>query len=135
VVNSTVVRRDIMRVEEEPFLHCLCVNRLLESQQYILHRLKLVTGVEISTRPVNTSGRPGKQSIKIRRTAAAAQYSATFRLSTVMAMEGKSNDKNKGYAMLWRLECRKTSKKLPELLFGSTATSQSIQALGVPTRR
>ena len=46
-----------------------------------LHRLKLVTGVDISTRLVNKSGRAGKNTIRSRRTAAAALKSAVFRLS------------------------------------------------------
>jgi hypothetical protein len=46
-----------------------------------LHLLKLVTGVDISTRPVSKSGRLGKKVIKSRRTAAAAPKRAAFRLS------------------------------------------------------
>jgi hypothetical protein len=43
--------------------------------------LKLVTGVEISTRPVSNSGSPGKEVKRQIRTAAAAPRSAAFRLS------------------------------------------------------
>lgn len=53
-----------------------------------LHLLKLVTGVEISTRPVNRSGRPGKEVNSRRRTAAAAPKSAAFRLSMFILKSG-----------------------------------------------
>lgn len=43
-----------------------------------LHLLKLVTGVDISTRPVNKSGRPGKEVKSKSRTAAAAPNMAPF---------------------------------------------------------
>jgi hypothetical protein len=46
-----------------------------------IHLLKLVTGVDISTRPVNRSGSPGNEVKRRSRTAAAAPKSATFLLS------------------------------------------------------
>lgn len=51
----------------------------------LLHLLKLVTGVDISTRAVRRSGRPGKPVKSSRRTAAAAPKSAAFLLSIFMA--------------------------------------------------
>lgn len=48
------------------------------------HLLKLVTGVEISTRAVNRSGRPGKEEKRRSRTAAAAPKMAAFLLSIVI---------------------------------------------------
>ena len=46
--------------------------------------MKLVTGVEISTRPVNKSGSPGNDMKRRRRTAAAAPNRAAFLLSIFM---------------------------------------------------
>lgn len=43
-----------------------------------LHLLKLVTGVDISTRAVNRSGRPGKEVKRRSRTAAAEANRVTF---------------------------------------------------------
>lgn len=55
-----------------------------------LHLLKLVTGVDISTRPVNRSGRPGKEVKRRIRTAAAAPNNAAFLLSMfVLKLEEK----------------------------------------------
>ena len=50
----------------------------------IIHLLKLVTGVEISTRAVNRSGRPGKEVKRRSRTAAAAPKMAAFLLSILI---------------------------------------------------
>lgn len=51
-----------------------------------VHLLKLVTGVEISTRAVNKSGRPGKPVKRRRRTAAAAPNRAAFLLSMLIVL-------------------------------------------------
>ena len=68
MVYATVVRRDIVIVEEQAFLYCGRASELakesgssrVERQRvWSLHLLKLFTGVEISTRPVKRSGRPG----------------------------------------------------------------------------
>jgi len=77
--------------------HCDCIERVLlvleESCQLRtfyhrtrcnLHLLKLVTGVDISTRPVRRSGRLGKVVNSNIRTAAAAPNSAAFRLSNAI---------------------------------------------------
>jgi hypothetical protein len=50
--------------------------------------LKLVTGVDISTRAVNRSGRPGKAVKRRRRTAAAAPKMVAFLLSIFIVEEG-----------------------------------------------
>ena len=49
-----------------------------------IHLLKLVTGVEISTRAVNRSGRPGNEVKSRSRTAAAALKMTAFLLSILM---------------------------------------------------
>lgn len=75
--------------------HCGCKERVLlaltqcqlqfQSICKISSRLlKLVTGVDISTRSVNRSGRPGKDVKRRRRTAAAAPNSVAFLLSMLM---------------------------------------------------
>jgi hypothetical protein len=48
------------------------------------HLLKLVTGVDISTRAVNSSGRPGNEVKRKSRTAAAAPNSMAFLLSMLI---------------------------------------------------
>ena len=61
--DATVVGRHIVIVQKQTFLHWKKSQpaaigwRIAESN---LHLLKLVTGVEISTRDVNKSGRLGK---------------------------------------------------------------------------
>jgi hypothetical protein len=54
------------------------------TQAIILHLLKLVTGVEISTRAVNRSGRPGNEVKSRSRTAAAPPKITAFLLSMLM---------------------------------------------------
>jgi hypothetical protein len=84
VVDSAVVRRDIMGIKEETFLYCCRASaEILFTLWPYTRRLKLVTGVDISTRPVKRSGRPGKENSR-RRTAAAAPNRAALRLSTFM---------------------------------------------------
>ena len=51
-----------------------------------LHLLKLVTGVDISTRAVNKSGRPGKEVKRRSRTAAAEANRVTFLRSTSIVL-------------------------------------------------
>ena len=48
--------------------------------------LKLVTGVDISTRPVRVAGRAGKAENSSKRTAAAAANTATVLLPTLKAL-------------------------------------------------
>ena len=59
----------------------------------IIHLLKLVTGVEISTRAVNRSGSPGKPVKRSSRTAAAAPNSVAFLLS-ILIIVAISSDYN-----------------------------------------
>jgi hypothetical protein len=69
-------------VEEESFLYCFNVSfEVIVSSYGVLHLLKLVTGVDISTRAVNRSGRPGKEVKRRSRTAAAAPNNVAFLLS------------------------------------------------------
>jgi len=75
-----------MGVKKQPLLYCM---ELLAFNPENLqfrgpHLLKLVTGVEISTRPVSRSGSPGKDVKRRRRTAAAALKRAAFRLSILI---------------------------------------------------
>jgi hypothetical protein len=85
VVDSSIVWGDIVGVEEEAFLHWKLISKTTRCKLGInLHLLKLLTGVEISTRPVKRSGRPGKDVNRSKRTAAAAPKRAAFRLSICM---------------------------------------------------
>jgi hypothetical protein len=52
----------------------------------LIHLLKEVIGVDISTRAVNRSGRVGNEVKRRSRTAAAAPNSAAFRLSMSIAV-------------------------------------------------
>lgn len=54
-----------------------------------IHLLKLVTGVEISTRPVSKSGSPGNEVNSKSRKAAAAPNRAAFRRSTLISICGQ----------------------------------------------
>ena len=80
VEDAAIVRRDVMSIEEESFLHCqrLVMNacKLEYQAQGVMvvdpHRLKLVTGVDISARPVRRSGRRAKARNSRKRSAAAA---------------------------------------------------------------
>jgi hypothetical protein len=83
VVNPAIVRRDVVLVEKKALLYCtfLLVIPPRTNSFYHLRLLKLVTGVDISTRAVNKSGRPGNAVNSKRRTAAAAPNTATFLLS------------------------------------------------------
>lgn len=55
-------------------------------QEKYSRRLKLLTGVETSTLPVNRSGNEGKRQIRSRRKTKAALKTATFCRSTAMAL-------------------------------------------------
>ena len=61
------------------------------SQRY-LHRLKLVTGVEISTRPVNSTGSEGNAKNRNSLRAAAEAKSASFRFTMSMATQRYRRD-------------------------------------------
>lgn len=71
-----------MVVEEQSFLHYIkSEGSHLRRSENTVHLLKLVTGVEISTRAVNKSGRPGNPVKSSNRTAAAAPNKVAFLLS------------------------------------------------------
>ena len=97
VEDAAIVWGDIVGVEEEAFLHWALsvILSVMTSVQWIgtrfLHRLKLVTGVDISTRPVRRTGREGnvKKSMSLR---AAAEVKRTpFRRSMTMFNGMKCN--------------------------------------------
>lgn len=78
MVNASIIRPHIVIVEKEAFLYYerdiskgtssggnktargLGMIERNKGESCGLHRLKLVTGVDISTRPVNKSGSPGR---------------------------------------------------------------------------
>lgn len=76
--------------ERGPLVLLLVSLELNAPIELISHLLKLVTGVEISTRPVKRSGRPGKEVTRRSRTAAAAPNRAAFLLSIVMLIASTS---------------------------------------------
>jgi len=85
VVNATVVGGDIVVVEKEAFLHCEELARPIAGFEGDVQRLKLVTGVEISTRPVNRSGNPGSSVKMASRRAAAPTNRAAVRPGVTLA--------------------------------------------------
>ena len=87
MVDSAIVGRDIVIVKEETLLYCTLVSqKLLCEAKGGLHLLKLVTGVDISTRAVNKSGRPGKEVKRRSRTAAAEANRVAFLRSTFIVL-------------------------------------------------
>jgi hypothetical protein len=80
VVNAAIVRRDIVYIEENAFLYCQEVSRCSTEFNTAegAHRLKLVTGVETSTRPPRRIGNAGKTVNKTSLAAAAAPYRSSF---------------------------------------------------------
>lgn len=90
---ATVVRGYIVRVEEQTLLYCeKCqwLAYLLPGTQVDAHRLKLVTGVEISARLVRSSGSAGKPENNKRRNNAADPKSNVFRLSIAIIQLSRS---------------------------------------------
>jgi len=83
VVNSSIVGGNIMVVQKESLLYYLVSALTLKPKPANSHLLKLVTGVETSTRPVNKSGRPGDVK-RSSRTAAAAANNVAFLLSMLI---------------------------------------------------
>ena len=69
--DTTIVGRNIVGIEEKTFLHLAEVSEEIFVKRISSHLLKLVTGVDISTLPVNRSGREGKAKNKSSLTAAA----------------------------------------------------------------
>lgn len=88
VKDSAVVRGDIVRVKKEAFFHCRSVGNDTKpiGVGLFLHRLKLVTGVDISTRPVRRSGREGNAKKRRSLRAAAEPKSNAFRRSITIAI-------------------------------------------------
>lgn len=84
--DTTVVRRDIPRVEEETLLHCRTGQTEQFSSLNFKHArlLKLLIGVETSTRAVRRSGSEGKATKSSSRRATAAAKTPAFLLSTGM---------------------------------------------------
>jgi hypothetical protein len=79
VVYAAVVRRYIVRVEKDAFLYCkhlACEHKYLKEEMVRL--LKLVTGVDTSTRPERRSGSAGKTVNRSSLTAAAAPKRSNF---------------------------------------------------------
>ena len=90
VVYATIVGGDIVGVEKEAFLYCwLRQLRELPRPEFTevelrVRLLKLVTGVEISTRPPRSSGSEGKAVKSNSLRAAAAAKREAFRRSIAM---------------------------------------------------
>jgi hypothetical protein len=85
VVNAAVVRRDIVGVEKDAFLHCAKLAfRIVYIVAVCVHLLKLVTGVDTSTRPESRSGRAGKNVDSDNRSAAAAPKRSSFSCADMM---------------------------------------------------
>jgi hypothetical protein len=84
VVDSAIVWGDVVIVKKETFLYYPEISFGFILWQVYSHLLKLVTGVDISTRAVSSSGRPGNDVKRRSRTAAAAPNSVAFLLSMLM---------------------------------------------------
>ena len=91
MIDAPVVWRYIVIVKKESFLHYNVVSYWKVRISCFLHLLKLVTGVDISTRPVNKSGSPGNEVKSSIRTAAAAPNTAAFLLSILILKANESN--------------------------------------------
>jgi hypothetical protein len=72
VVYAAIIRRDIVGVEKDAFLYYPSMSIDFDVFWKYIHLLKLVTGVDTSTRPDSRSGRVGKTVDSSNRTAAAA---------------------------------------------------------------
>lgn len=82
MVYAAVVRRDIVGVEKDALLYFETLDHgFVSIVQSCIHLLKLVTGVDTSTRPESRSGRVGKTAGSARRTAAAAPKRSSFWLT------------------------------------------------------
>lgn len=86
MVDAAVVGRDIVVVQKETFLYCKgSVSKTKTQGADRLRRLKLVTGVEISTRPVSRSGSPGRSVKMANRRTAAPMYRPAVRPGVTLA--------------------------------------------------
>lgn len=88
VKDTPIVRVDVVCIEEDALLYCNHTCLAASTAQSVNHvrRLKLVTGVEISTRPVRRSGKEGKAVNSSRRSTAAEANSNVFCLPTNMTL-------------------------------------------------
>lgn len=79
---------------------CQYASNAARRSNYV-HRLKLVTGVEISTRPVRRSGKEGNARKRTRRTAAAKPKSSAFCRSIAI---GHANQVTASWETCWLVE-------------------------------
>lgn len=92
--DTSIVRGDVMCIEKEAFLYWSSVSNGVSSARLVgSHRLKLVTGVDISTRPVSRCGSEGnaKNSSSLRAAAVAYSRAFSFRRSITMIVEEDVN--------------------------------------------
>ena len=84
--DTAVIRRNIVGVKEDAFLYWMMsvMCGVPRNGRRCLRRLKLVTGVDISTRPVRRSGREGKAKKKMSLSTAAEVKRMAFRRSMTM---------------------------------------------------
>ena len=89
VEDAAIVWRNIVGVKEDAFLYwtlsVMC--GVLRIGRRCLRRLKLVTGVDISTRPVRRSGKEGKAKKKMSLKTAAEVKRMAFRRSITMTID------------------------------------------------
>jgi hypothetical protein len=84
VKDTSIVRWYIVCVEVKAFLYYYSCQQSVQGYSgSLLHLLKLVTGVDISTRPVRIFGRDGNAVKRSSRTAAAAPKSSKVSLPMV----------------------------------------------------
>lgn len=82
VKDAAIIGGDIVGVEKQAFLHWRwSINGFVVDWREVLHRLKLVTGVDISTRPVRRIGREGNAKKSTSLKAAAEVKRMPFRRS------------------------------------------------------
>lgn len=89
MVEPAIVWGDVVGVEKEALLYCQTDQYTVILYDFVsngngcdIHLLKLVTGVDTSTRPARRLGRPGKTVNSKSRSAAAAPYNKTSCEST-----------------------------------------------------
>lgn len=90
MVDTTIVWGNIMCVEKYAFLDYCHISNAVDPGIFAgvgySRRLKLVTGVEISTRPARKSGKEGKLKNRVKRIRHAALKSSSFRRSSAIAV-------------------------------------------------
>ena len=90
VEDTTIVWRDVVSIEEKTLLYWFKVNMRIHAifREHI-RLLKLVTGVDISTRPARRFGRAGKVKNRNKRRIVAEIYRRAFRLSMTISKTEK----------------------------------------------